>query len=106
MKKICKNTELDIVFLVDGSDSIAVPDFEKIKSWISKMVTTLKPEELDMATHAMVTQYSDIPKIEVDETFDSDSTVFERKVSLINQMAMGTNTFSALKFLRSNVLPR
>ena len=70
------------------------------------MVTTLKPEELDMATHAMVTQYSDIPKIEVDETFSTEASGFSAKVVAIDQMAMGTNTFSALKFLRSNVLPR
>ena len=70
------------------------------------MVTTLKPEELDMATHAMVTQYSDIPKIEVDETFSTEASRFSTKVVAIDQMAMGTNTFSALKFLRSNVLPR
>ena len=70
------------------------------------MVTTLKPEELDMATHAMVTQYSDIPKIEVDETFSTEASEFSANVVAIDQMAMGTNTFSALKFLRSNVLPR
>ena len=106
VQNFCRGLDLDLVFLVDGSDSITVDDFEKIKAWIAKMVTTLEPSQLETETLAIVTQYSDEVKTEVNRRFSSDTGPFTAALTAVQQMAMGTNTASALAYVSRNVLPR
>ena len=106
VKSICKDVKLDLVFLIDGSDSITIGDFEKIKNWINKMIDTLEPSQLNTETLSVVTQYSDNVNIEVEEMFHNDWSNFATKVQNINQMAMGTNTFTALTYVSHTVMPR
>lgn len=96
---------LDLIFLIDGSDSITVSQFEKIKDWIAKMIETLNPIELNTETLSIVVQFSDDVKVEVTETF-SDPSIFIQKVSKMSQLAMGTNTATALSYLNRNIVPR
>ena len=70
------------------------------------MIDTLEPSKLNTETLAVVTQYSDMVSIEVEEKFHADWSNFARKVANINQMAMGTNTFTALAYVSNTVLPR
>ena len=70
------------------------------------MVEALEPGQLNTETLGVVTQYSDDVKIEVNQKFHSDLSQFSSKVNRINQMAMGTNTFTALAYVANHVLPR
>ena len=70
------------------------------------MIDTLEPSQLNTETLSVVTQYSDNVNIEVEELFHADWSGFTQKVESINQMAMGTNTFTALSYISHTVMPR
>lgn len=50
---------LDIIFMVDGSDSIREEDWPKVSDWISKLMEMIKPTERAQDTAVLYQQYSD-----------------------------------------------
>ncbi|CAG5113610.1 Oidioi.mRNA.OKI2018_I69.chr2.g7700.t1.cds [Oikopleura dioica] len=107
VKEICKEQMLDIVFLVDGSDSIPPNDFAKIQKWISKFTSDLSPSELTQALRVVVVQFSDIVLTNVDYQLNSASDLaeFDLRLAVIRQIAKNTMTGKALSFVAENTLP-
>lgn len=50
---------LDIIFMVDGSDSIRAEDWPKVSDWIAKLMDMIKPTERAQDTAVLYQQYSD-----------------------------------------------
>ena len=74
-------SQLDLVFVMDGSASIGSPNFEKAKQFVIKMV-----EKLDIGdekTRVGVIQYSDSPNIEIRLNQFSSSDSLKSAVSNI-----------------------
>ncbi|XP_072365905.1 collagen alpha-6(VI) chain-like [Scyliorhinus torazame] len=101
---ICSNTEpdcevheADIVFLIDGSGSIAPNDFESIKKFLEYIIKTLRigPTKFQFA----LAQYSSTQATEFYLNYTSAQTALFEKIKNIAQLKAGTNTGLALKFV-------
>ncbi|XP_048008437.1 collagen alpha-6(VI) chain isoform X1 [Megalobrama amblycephala] len=96
-QEACKNRVADIMFLIDGSSSIYGPDFESMKTFITKVAngTVIGKENV----HIGVVQYSDNPRNEfaLDQFYDKDNV--EKKIKNIAQIEGNTYTGKALSFI-------
>ena len=79
---------LDLVLVVDGSDSISDPDFEKIKISIASLVNRLDIEN-DQIWFGLVLYSSDITEV---LRLQHDKQKILQKISLLKHARMGTNT--------------
>ncbi|CBY38048.1 unnamed protein product, partial [Oikopleura dioica] len=107
VNEICKEQMLDIVFLIDGSDSITSDEFTKIQKWISKFTSSLSPSELTQALRVVVVQFSDIVLTNVDYQLNtaSDLAEFDVRLAVIRQIAKNTMTGKALSYVAEKTLP-
>ena len=101
VKKMCSAQPLDLVFLIDGSDSIMIADFEKVKEWITELITLMESAKLKQATNVIITQFSTSAQTEVQSTVNDHSIV--EKINQIEQMAKGTNLYAGLSHINHNV---
>ena len=104
VKKMCSEKPLDLVFLIDGSDSIVISDFEKVKEWITELITLLDSAELEQSTNVVVTQFSTMAETELTSTVDDKSVV--QRINDIEQMAKGTNLYAGLSHINHGVAAR
>lgn len=102
-KSRCNEKPLEIVFLVDGSDSVHEKDFPLIPGWISSMVQSFDPESRSHPTTTVVVQFSTNIKEEFVLSVKNNVEELEKKLDAITQLANGTNTYSALNFVSSKV---
>ena len=79
---------LDIVLVVDGSDSISEPDFEKVKSSIAMLINQLDVE-IDKIWFGLVLYSSDITEV---VTLQQNKQKLLHRISLLKHARMGTNT--------------
>ena len=90
---------------MDGSDSIVEEDFASVKQWILHVVDAFEPWELSDELGVYVVQYSDNAVIEINAMIANSSDEIKGNVSSIEQMNSGTKTYTALKFVNTEVHP-
>nr|XP_018671382.1 collagen alpha-6(VI) chain-like isoform X2 [Ciona intestinalis] len=98
-KPECAETEMDLIFLIDGSNSIGPREFETTKEWIGSFVREFEIGEYN--TKIGVVQYSSRVRSEIDiGDYDSKADLLAA-ISSIEFAAGNTNTGSALEYVRT-----
>ncbi|KAK1332450.1 hypothetical protein QTO34_007127 [Cnephaeus nilssonii] len=92
----CKNKKADIIFLIDGSESISPKDFEKMKGFMKRMVnlSNISADEIQIG----LLQFSSNPQEEFRLNQYSSKVDIDRAISGVQQMNDGTRTGKALNF--------
>ncbi|XP_045758107.2 collagen alpha-4(VI) chain-like [Mirounga angustirostris] len=92
----CKNRQADIIFLIDGSESISPKDFEKMKGFIKRMVNQadISADEIQIG----LLQFSSTPQEEFRLDQYSSKADIHRAISNVQQIKDGTHTGKALTF--------
>ncbi|XP_074168927.1 collagen alpha-4(VI) chain [Rhinolophus sinicus] len=92
----CKNRKADIIFLIDGSESILPKDFEKMKGFMKNMVNqaNIGADEIQIG----LLQFSSTPKEEFRLNQYSLKVDIHRAILNVQQMKDGTHTGKALNF--------
>uniref|UniRef100_G1P5G4 VWFA domain-containing protein n=1 Tax=Myotis lucifugus TaxID=59463 RepID=G1P5G4_MYOLU len=92
----CKNKKADIIFLIDGSESISPKDFEKMKGFMKRMVnlSNIGADEIQIG----LLQFSSTPQEEFRLNQYSLKMDINRAISDVQQMNDGTRTGKALNF--------
>lgn len=92
----CKNRKADIIFLIDGSESIHSKDFEKMKGFMMSMVNkaNIGADEIQIG----LLQFSSTPKEEFRLNQYSLKVDIHRAILNVQQMKDGTHTGKALSF--------
>jgi len=115
--QVVKKPVLDIIFLVDGSDSVSVQDWVKLREWVVQLVGTYKNEfyreKFDKISAMLVIQYSShglrgdaaTPGYVLNKAVLAQVNQLQRELQSMIQMAAGTDTYMALEFVVDNVLP-
>ncbi|KAL6081555.1 hypothetical protein STEG23_000576, partial [Scotinomys teguina] len=92
----CKSRKADIIFLIDGSESIAPKDFQKMKEFIERMVnqSNIGADEIQMG----LLQFSSTCREEFRLNQYSSKVNMSRAILNVTQMNDGTRTGKALNF--------
>lgn len=92
----CKSQKADIIFLIDGSESIAPKDFEKMKDFMERMVnqSNIGADEIQIG----LLQFSSNPREEFRLNRYSSKVDMCRAILSVQQMSDGTHTGKALNF--------
>nr|XP_060494633.1 collagen alpha-4(VI) chain-like isoform X1 [Panthera onca] len=92
----CKNRQADIIFLIDGSESISAINFEKMKGFMKRMVNhaNIGADEIQIG----LLQFSSTPQEEFRLNQYSSKADIHRAISNVQQMNHGTYTGKALTF--------
>ncbi|XP_066206901.1 collagen alpha-4(VI) chain-like [Saccopteryx leptura] len=92
----CKSKKADIIFLIDGSESISSKDFEKMKGFMMRMVrrSNISADEIQFG----LLQFSSDPQEEFRLNQYSSQVDIHRAISNVQQMNAGTCTGKALDF--------
>lgn len=101
---VCREKPIDLVFLVDGSDSIDSDDFTLVKDWIVAVIDSFEPMDRNPYLHVDVVQYSEISNIELHGLVD-ESMNYRNEITSIAQYKSGTKTYTALQFVVDQVVP-
>nr|CAB3232764.1 collagen alpha-6(VI) chain-like [Phallusia mammillata] len=98
-KPECADSEMDLIFLVDGSSSIGQDNFEVTKEWMISFVRQFEIGEYN--TKIGVTQYSSQVRTEIEiGEYDGQAELIEAIKSI--EFATGrTHTGSALDYIRN-----
>lgn len=90
----CKSRKADIIFLIDGSESITPKDFGKMKEFMERMVnqSNVGADEIQIG----LLQFSSAPQVEF--RLNSSKVDMRRAISDVKQMNGGTRTGEALNF--------
>ncbi|XP_064133384.1 collagen alpha-4(VI) chain-like [Loxodonta africana] len=94
--EICKDRKADVIFLIDGSESISSKDFEKMKKFMERMVniSNIGPDEVQIG----LLQFSTEPQEEFVLNRYSSKVDIRRAILAVQQMSDGTHTGKALNF--------
>ncbi|KAM6223855.1 collagen alpha-4(VI) chain-like [Rhynchocyon petersi] len=94
--ELCKDKKADIIFLIDGSESIAPKDFEKMKGFMDRMVniSNIGPDKVQIG----LVQFSTDPREEFRLNQFSTKVEIHEAILEIQQMNDGTRTGKALEF--------
>ncbi|XP_031416036.1 vWFA and Collagen domain-containing protein [Clupea harengus] len=97
----CSTAANDLVYIIDGSSSVGVPDFEKAKQWIMDITSGFDVSSLH--TQVAVVQYSDTPRLEISLGQHQTSEDLLRAISSISYLTGKTQTGRAIKFATDHV---
>lgn len=96
---------VDVVFMVDGSDSVTASDWTKVLKWTNSLIDSIAPQDREFPSTAVFQQFSKDPITQaipepIIGTFkpgdDAAIDQFKDNVINANQAAQGTNTYEAL----------
>lgn len=92
----CKNRKADIIFLIDGSESISSQNFEKMKAFMKRLVShaNIGPEEIQIG----LLQFSSTPQEEFRLNQYYSKLDIYKAISDMQQLNDGTRTGKALSF--------
>nr|XP_010959554.1 PREDICTED: collagen alpha-4(VI) chain-like [Camelus bactrianus] len=95
----CKNRKADIIFLMDGSESIPPKNFERMKGFMRRMVnlSNISADEIRIG----LLQFSSNPQEEFRLGQHSSKADIHRAISNVKQINDGTYTGKALNFTLS-----
>ncbi|XP_041830521.1 integrin alpha-M-like [Melanotaenia boesemani] len=90
--------QADIAFLLDGSGSVSPQDFERMKTFVTKLIESL----LGKNTQFSITQFSENPEIHYDfKGFDPNN--WRQQIQQLWQIGGGTFTAEAITHVVENV---
>ena len=93
------------MFLIDGSDSIMISDFEKVKEWMTELITLLEGAKLEHVANIVVAQFSTNARTELTAPI-TDHIGNVQKINSMVQMARGTNLYAGLAHVNEEVASR
>jgi hypothetical protein len=100
------NPKLDMVILIDGSDSIEINQWEPLKNFVSDFITTFDHSHIQKYSETstlVVVQYSNNDNYWVKKRLFNELFKVENDFKFMVQMAKGTDTFAALEFVLQDV---
>lgn len=109
---LCLPKPLNVVFLIDGSESISREDFASSVAWASNLVNIFRKldDAYEYPTPAerremriTVVQYSDDAALESDVNRKIDPSSIPFSISISRQMRQGTQPYRGLRFVNNNV---
>jgi len=107
LNEACQVYPVNMVFLVDGSESITRENFDEIRSWILAVIDSFQPADRPTPMKVIIVQFSNKPMIEVEQhVFDSSDEIQDSLSFNFGQMRQGSNSYSALDFVNTEVYPR
>merc|ERR1719232_286918 len=98
--KACRNVDVDVAFVLDGSGSVTEENFIKQKQFVKDVVLPLNLHQT--GSRASVVQFSDWPELSIDWTSNLDE--FYTGVDAIEYMGYRTFTADAMKFTYNNLI--
>lgn len=96
---------IDLVFLIDGSGSIDATDFRSSLEWALKTLDQFHPSSRVEKLNVFMVQYSSYVRLELHEMLNNSSDEIRARVENIVQMSQSTQTYAALKYVNTNILP-
>uniref|UniRef100_A0AAY4AM68 VWFA domain-containing protein n=1 Tax=Denticeps clupeoides TaxID=299321 RepID=A0AAY4AM68_9TELE len=101
MQAGCSTTANDLVFIIDGSSSVGVPDFDQAKRWLINITRGF--DVSSRHTQVAVVQYSDTPRLEIPLDKHDSSEDLQEAIAAIHYMGGKTQTGRAIKFATHHV---
>ncbi|XP_036375488.1 collagen alpha-1(XXI) chain-like [Megalops cyprinoides] len=99
----CSTVANDLVFLIDGSDSVGTANFETAKRWLANITSGF-----DLGLHhtqVSVVQYSDTPRLEIALGKHRSTAELVTAIRAIGYLGGSTQTGRAIKFATDHVFP-
>ncbi|XP_072565438.1 uncharacterized protein col21a1 [Paramormyrops kingsleyae] len=101
MRLSCRTAPSDLVFILDGSWSVADTNFEIVKRWLVNITTSFNIGQ--KFTQVGVIQYSDNPHLHIPLGSHSSSEELIRAMESIEYMGGNTRTGEAIQFTSERV---
>ncbi|XP_044301084.1 matrilin-3 isoform X2 [Varanus komodoensis] len=101
---ICRSQPLDLVFIIDSSRSVRAQEFEKVKTFLAKMIDSLDIGE--RATRVAVVNYASTVKVEFNLQTYFDHTSMKQAISHISPLSVGTMTGLAIQTAMDDVFTK
>ena len=96
---------VDVVFMVDGSDSVSASDWPLVLKWTNNLVNEIAPQDRQYSSSVVFQQFSrdpitqEIPDAIIGQFSPGDTAAvdaYKREVEGVGQSAQGTNTYETL----------
>ncbi|XP_063075989.1 vWFA and Collagen domain-containing protein [Engraulis encrasicolus] len=97
----CSTAANDLVYIIDGSSSVGIPDFEKAKQWIMDITSGF--DVSSRHTQVAVVQYSDTPRMEIALGHKQNNEDLLGAIAAITYLGGKTQTGRAIKFATDHV---
>ncbi|NP_001038479.1 vWFA and Collagen domain-containing protein [Danio rerio] len=97
----CSTTPNDLAFIIDGSSSLGVPNFETAKRWLINITKGF--DVSSRHTQVAVVQYSDTPRLEIPLGKHQNSQELVEAVGSVSYLGGNTRTGRAIKFATDHV---
>lgn len=97
----CSTAVNDLVYVVDGSWSVGIPDFETAKQWLINITSRFDISPL--YTQVGVVQYSDTPRLEIPLGQHHSRAELIQAIKSITYLGGNTQTGRAIKFAVDHV---
>ncbi|CAB1431317.1 unnamed protein product, partial [Pleuronectes platessa] len=97
----CSTAVNDLVYIVDGSWSVGVSDFDRAKQWLINITS-----QFDISSHytqLAVIQYSDTPRLEISLGTHQGEAELIKAIQSITYLGGNTQTGRAIKFAVDHV---
>ncbi|KAB5535859.1 hypothetical protein PHYPO_G00122800, partial [Pangasianodon hypophthalmus] len=97
----CSTTSNDLVYIIDGSSSLGIADFNTAKRWLINITSGF--DVSSRHTQVAVVQYSDTPRLEIPLGKHQDTQTLLRDIAAISYLGGKTQTGRAIKFATDHV---
>ncbi|XP_050978409.1 vWFA and Collagen domain-containing protein [Labeo rohita] len=97
----CSTTPNDLAFIIDGSSSLGIPNFETAKRWLINITSGF--DVSTRHTQVAVVQYSDTPRLEIPLGKHQNNQELIEAISSISYLGGNTRTGRAIKFATDHV---
>ncbi|XP_053342695.1 vWFA and Collagen domain-containing protein [Clarias gariepinus] len=97
----CSTTSTDLVYIIDGSSSLGIADFNAAKRWLINI--TGGYDVRSRHTQVAVVQYSDTPRLEIPLGKHQDTQTLLKDIAAISYLGGKTQTGRAIKFATDHV---
>ncbi|XP_042567960.1 collagen alpha-1(XXI) chain-like isoform X2 [Cyprinus carpio] len=97
----CSTTPNDLAFIIDGSSSLGIPNFETAKRWLINITSGF--DVSTRHTQVAVVQYSDTPRLEIPLGKHQNSKELIEAITSISYLGGNTRTGRAIKFATDHV---
>ncbi|XP_016146306.1 collagen alpha-1(XXI) chain-like [Sinocyclocheilus grahami] len=97
----CSTTPNDLAFIIDGSSSLGIPNFETAKRWLINITSGF--DVSTRHTQVAVVQYSDTPRLEIPLGKHQNNQELIEAITSILYLGGNTRTGRAIKFATDHV---
>nr|XP_028577491.1 matrilin-3 [Podarcis muralis] len=101
---ICRSRPIDLAFIIDSSRSVRPQEFEKVKTFLAKLIEALDVGE--RATRVAVVNYASTVKIEFNLQKYFDKASMKNAIYHIHPLSVGTMTGLAIQTAINEVFTR